>query len=152
MTERSHRIDPVICDRARALRRGLTPMERILWARLRDRRLAGLRFRRQHPLGEYIVDFYCPSVRVVIEIDGDTHAQQEAYDRERTDWLKKNGYRVIRFANGDVIRNLDNIMEAIRAECQTSEPPNLSLRGRGRAAGEGETIPGGQDSEAETRA
>jgi very-short-patch-repair endonuclease len=67
---------------------------------LRDRRLAGFKFRRQHPIGNFIVDFYCAGAnRLVIEIDGDSHADQEDYDAARTDWLEGHGFRMIRFTN-----------------------------------------------------
>jgi very-short-patch-repair endonuclease len=117
MDEKLHRINPVIRDHARKLRRPMTPMEKLLWARLRDRRLEGFRFRRQHPSGPYIADFYCASAQLVIEIDGDSHATQEQYDQTRTRWFQENGYRVVRFTNRDVVGNLDSVMEAIRAEC-----------------------------------
>ena len=117
MNEKLHRIKPMIRDRARELRRPMTPMEKLLWARLRDRRLEGFRFRRQHPAGSYIADFYCASAQLVIEIDGDSHATQEQYDQRRTQWFQDNGYRMVRFVNSDVVNNLDSVMEAIRAEC-----------------------------------
>ena len=101
----------------------MTPMERLLWARLRDRRLENFRFRRQHPVGPYIADFYCPSAQLIIEIDGDSHASQEEYDQRRTKWLDENGYRVVRFTNDDVVNNLDGAMEAIRAECLQATSP-----------------------------
>jgi len=82
-----------IQGRARELRRELTPAEGKLWSHLRLKQLCGFRFRRQHAIGSYIVDFYCPSRGLVIEIDGDTHVDREEYDAERTEWLEEQGLR-----------------------------------------------------------
>jgi very-short-patch-repair endonuclease len=123
MNERLHRINPVTRSRAQELRDSMTPMERLLWARLRHRRMEGIRFRRQHPVGPYIADFYCASTQLVIEIDGDSHARQEENDQRRTQWLNKNGYRVIRFTNDDVVNNIDGVMEVIRTECLQATSP-----------------------------
>ena len=92
---------------ARELRRTLTPAERTLWQRLRRGQLAGYGFRRQYPVGRFIADFSCPAAKLVVEIDGDSHAQQADYDAERTRWLmEEKSYRVLRFTNEDVHRNL----------------------------------------------
>ena len=92
---------------ARALRRDLTPSERILWQALRRRRLAGLGFRCQHPLGSFILDFCCPEHRLVVEIDGTGHqeAEQREYDKRRTQHLQSYGYRVLRFRNEEVLHH-----------------------------------------------
>jgi very-short-patch-repair endonuclease len=84
------RAQPEIQARARQLRRELTPAERKLWARLRYRQLEGLHFRKQHPVGRFIVDFFCAKAKLIIEIDGDTHAEpdQAEYDQARTIWLE----------------------------------------------------------------
>jgi very-short-patch-repair endonuclease len=88
--------------------------ERILWRRLRDRRLAGAHFRRQHPLGPYIVDFFCAPARLAVELDGVTHDEQAGYDERRTRWLEQNhGCRVLRFSNQDVMRHLEAVLETI---------------------------------------
>jgi very-short-patch-repair endonuclease len=116
-TEKQHRIYPPILARARELRQPQTPAESKLWARLRNSQL-GFKFRRQHPIDRFIVDFYCAACRLVVEIDGDSHAQQIEYDAARTDWLNERGYRVIRFANRDVYQNLDAVLEVILGECQ----------------------------------
>lgn len=91
---------------ARRLRQHLTPTEVQLWSALRCRQLAGLKFRCQHPVGRFIVDFYCPSCKLIIEVDGDIHAQQKAYDEARTEQLQSFGYQVLRFANEEVLSNL----------------------------------------------
>jgi very-short-patch-repair endonuclease len=97
---------------ARALRRGSTDTERRLWAVLRDRRLAGYRFRRQHPIGDFIVDFVCTKHHLVVEADGGQHADSEA-DERRTKILKEEGWRVIRFWNNDVLANTEGVVETI---------------------------------------
>jgi very-short-patch-repair endonuclease len=137
MTKKQHRLKPSILAAARELREPLTPAERKLWARLRDRQLDGIKFRCQHPIGRFVVDFYCAACGLVIEIDGDSHAEQVEYDRARTVWLNEQGYRVIRFFNGDVYERIDAVLEAILAECEKQDspsPPPLSLGGRGELA------------------
>jgi lysyl-tRNA synthetase class 2 len=98
---------------ARRLRRDQTDAERALWFRLRDRRLAGLKFRRQMPLGRYVVDFCCESARLIVELDGGQHSEREKEDRERTEALEAMGYLVLRFWNNDVLRNTDGVVESI---------------------------------------
>lgn len=120
--ERRHRVHPRLLASARQLRRPLTPAEAKLWRRLRSRRLATLKFRRQHPLGPFVVDFYCPRAKIVIEIDGDSHALQERYDQERTAWLNAHGYRVLRFGNREVLQNLDGVLTKILEACVRVAP------------------------------
>ena len=115
------RTTATIQERAKQLRREQTPAERKLWSRLRRKQLNGLRFRRQHPIGRYIVDFCCVSQALVVEIDGDTHSVQEQYDQERTAWLEDRGYRVIRFTNRQVERQIDAVLDAIARECGAEE-------------------------------
>ncbi|MGH2524959.1 MAG: endonuclease domain-containing protein [Anaerolineales bacterium] len=101
--------------RARQLRREMTPAERKLWQRLRRGQLDGARFRKQHPVGRFILDFFCARSKLVIEIDGDTHVTQMEYDAERTQWLsEQKDYRVIRFTNDEVHHNLVAVLERIR--------------------------------------
>jgi len=109
--------------RARELRKNSTDAERKLWWRLRYRQLDGCRFRRQVPIGRYIVDFACLSHRLLIEIDGSQHGERMAYDQARTRWLESRGYRVVRFWNGDMLRDADGVVEAIwRALSETPHP------------------------------
>ncbi len=127
-------IRPAIKARARELRQPQTPAEAKLWACLRDRQTGGFKFRRQHPIDRFIVDFYCPACRLVIEIDGDTHAEQVEYDQARTGWLNEQGYHVIRFSNRDVVRHLEGAIEVILEECQRLSSPSPQpspLRGEG---------------------
>jgi len=115
-TQHTH---PVILARARELRRPMTPHEAKLWQHLRRKQLGGLKFRRQHPMYRFILDFFCPQRRLVIEIDGDTHADpaQQAYDQARTQWLEAHGLRVIRFTNRQVETNLDGVLQEIARHC-----------------------------------
>jgi very-short-patch-repair endonuclease len=107
---------------ARRLRQSATDAEMRLWSRLRGKQLEGFRFRRQHPMGRYIVDFFCPEAKLVVEADGGQHADNEA-DSIRADWLLAQGYRVLRFWNNDVLANTEGvlltILEALRE--QTAE-------------------------------
>ena len=100
--------------RARGLRRNPTDAEKKFWAALRRRALDGHRFRRQHPIGSYFVDFVCLERKLVIELDGGQHAVQEEYDRTRTARIEADGFTVLRFWNNDVLGNIDGCLETIR--------------------------------------
>jgi very-short-patch-repair endonuclease len=102
-------------QRARALRQRLTDAEKLLWRHLRNRGLGGWKFRRQYPVGPYIVDFICPEKNIVIEIDGGQHAANEALDLQRSAFLNKMGYRVLRFWNNEVLQETEAVLEAIFA-------------------------------------
>ncbi len=125
-------------EHARKLRSEMTEAERRLWALLRRKQLAGLRFRRQETIGPYIVDFCCSAAKLVVELDGDQHGSNDniLYDTARTRWLSESGYRVLRFPNGDVMREpqrvLDNVWRAIvESSCPLPEalrPPTLKGR------------------------
>ncbi|SRR5260370_15972437 len=106
-------------ERARELRENSTDAEHRRWSALRDRRLRGYRFRRQHPIGEFIVDFACTRHSLVVEADGDQHAENEA-DRRRTAWLEAEGWRVLRFWNNDALANTDGVVETILRELLVS--------------------------------
>jgi very-short-patch-repair endonuclease len=101
--------------RAKTFRTHQTPPEQALWKLLRAHRLSGMKFTRQVPVGPYIVDFAARAIKLAIELDGDTHASQVAYDAARTDYLQAQGYRVIRFTNADVMGNAPGVLEAILA-------------------------------------
>ncbi len=103
-------------ERARELRKAMTPAEKKLWQCLRSGQLDGAHFRKQHAVGTFIVDFYCAKSKLVIEVDGDSHAEQVEYDAQRTQWLnEQKHYRVIRFANREVLNNIEAVLEVIRA-------------------------------------
>ncbi len=110
--------------RARQLRHDSTPAERKLWWSLRGAALDGFKFRRQQRIGLFFGDFVCQSARLVIEVDGDTHAgpDAEAKDARRTAFLEREGYRVIRFTNADVMGNLEGVAEAIRFALGSAAP------------------------------
>jgi len=107
----------IMTDRATRLRAEMTAHERLLWKHLRGGAL-GCRFRRQHVLGCYIVDFACLERRLVIEVDGCQHAERQIYDEQRTRWLKAQGYRVLRFTNDEVQSELEAVVEEIRRYSQ----------------------------------
>ena len=109
---RSKRSTPKIMHRAGELRRELTPAEHKLWAQLRNDQL-GVNFRRQHAIGKFIVDFCSPRKKLIIELDGGQHLEQEAYDQERTEFLQSKGYRVLRFWNDDVLKDLNGVTQVI---------------------------------------
>lgn len=98
---------------ARDMRHKPTPAEDALWQRLRNRRVQGAKFRRQHSIGGYIVDFVCIDHHLIIEVDGDIHEQQRDYDAARQSFLEAQGFRVLRFSNGDVLRSLDAVVVVI---------------------------------------
>jgi very-short-patch-repair endonuclease len=100
-------------ERARELRQRSTDSERRLWHWLRDRQIDGVKFRRQVPIGVYVVDFVAADRRLVVEIDGGQHADQQEYDRRRTAWLEAQGYQVIRFWSNEVLSNTEGVIEAI---------------------------------------
>jgi very-short-patch-repair endonuclease len=108
------------------LRHPLTASEQILWKALRDSRLQGVKFRRQHPFGPYILDFFCVKAQLAVELDGSVHEQdeQEEYDRERTAYLEQCGLRVLRFKNQEVERNVEDVLDRIlEAASPTPQPP-----------------------------
>ena len=115
-TEGSRRIDPAIRRQAQQLRRPLTPAEACRWHYLRAKSLGGLKFRKQHPLGRFILDFCCIEHKLAIELDGDSHAERVEYDQARTEWLQAQGYRVMRFNNRDVMTNVEGVVAEIARE------------------------------------
>ena len=104
-------------ERRRSLRGDATPAERLLCAALRKSRLGGRKFRRQHGIGAYVVDFYCPAERLAVELDGSAHDSADAQraDGVRTDYLARRAIRVLRFANDDVRTNLEGVLTVIGA-------------------------------------
>jgi very-short-patch-repair endonuclease len=100
---------------ARSLRSNPTDAERKLWRLLRDKQLGGVRSRRQQPIGPYVVDFVCPEARLVVELDGSQHGEEEnaKYDEARTAWLESRGYRVVRFVNRDMLKSPETVADAI---------------------------------------
>ena len=107
---------PVTKEFRRQLRREETPTERMLWKRLRGKQLDGYRFRQQHGFGPYVLDFYCPSIRLCIELDGEVHDSQEAqqHDSDRTSFLNQNRIHVLRFRNEEVEQSIELVLQRIR--------------------------------------
>lgn len=105
--------NPFSQARAEELRQRPTDAERPLWRRLRLRQLEGYKFRRQVPLGPFIVDFLCLEANLVIELDGGQHVEAAGYDRNRTSYLQEQGFRVIRFWNGEVLQRTDEVVDEI---------------------------------------
>ena len=111
--KRSLRVPASVQMRARELRRTMTPAEARLWTRLRNRQLGGFKFRRQHPLGRYIADFYCAAHRLVVEIDGGIHTTQVEADKLRSENLEALSFRVVRFTNQEVETELEMVLQKI---------------------------------------
>jgi very-short-patch-repair endonuclease len=99
---------------ARTLRRQQTPHEQRLWSALRNRRLDGFKFRRQHAIGPFIADFACPEHKLIVELDGPSHDIAYQRDQRRDAWLAAQGYRVIRILNSDAMASFDGVIETIR--------------------------------------
>ena len=109
--------DAQLRDRARQLRRDLTLAEKILWRHLRARQFAGLKFRRQHPVGPFYPDFVCVEARLIVELDGETHLGREADDARRTAYLAREGWAVLRFWNTSMFDEEEAVLERIHQEC-----------------------------------
>jgi len=129
-----------LISRARQLRRDQTDAEKRLWYHLRARRLGGHKFRRQHPVGPYIADFYCEAARLVVEVDGGGHNEpgQRVYDQRRTEVLAGFGIRVVRFWNNEVLVQTEAVLEAILSALDNAPSPGLrptSPVGRGAPGG-----------------
>jgi very-short-patch-repair endonuclease len=99
--------------RARRLRRNQTPGEIEMWRILRNRQFSGAKFRRQHPIGPYIVDFFCAEHDLVIEVDGDSHAYKVKRDQDRSDWLSNQGYRIIRFTETEIQNQREDVLNEV---------------------------------------
>jgi very-short-patch-repair endonuclease len=111
------RVSRELQERARELRRNMTPAEKILWEKLRHNHLNGLQFRRQQIINPFIVDFYCHAKALVVEVDGDIHDLQQDYDTVRSRYLIAHGFRMLRVTNDDVIHNLLSVVHKIREAC-----------------------------------
>jgi len=109
-------------EKRRELRKNQTDAESVLWNKLRNKQMGGYKFFRQYGIGSYIADFYCPLLKVVIEVDGGQHYSEEAmvYDHKRKEFLKGAGIRVIRFNNLDILKNMEGVFESIQKELPLS--------------------------------
>lgn len=126
---KTRRFNPETLTRARENRAQLTPAETRLWSALRAGQLAGLKFTKQAIFEPYIADFACRTARLIVEIDGDSHAFQQDYDERRTAFLAAKGYRVLRFTNADVFGALDWVLHEIAQAAKPSPDPSLPGRG-----------------------
>jgi very-short-patch-repair endonuclease len=126
----------------KALRKRPTDAEQLLWMHLRMKQMEGLKFRRQHPIENYIVDFVCFENRIIIEVDGGQHAVESNKDGKRDSCLQQFGFKVLRFWNNEVLQNINGVLEIIRERCLSHPPLNplpsregkkskVSRRGRG---------------------
>ncbi len=136
-------------ERARDLRKTMSVPERKLWRALSGRKVSGLRFRRQHPIGPFIADFVCLERQLVVEVDGSQHAlgDQIEYDIRRTEWLKAEGYRVIRFWSNDVMQSLDGVVQSILEAAMNASPSCRrrafgTTRGKWKCASPSTRVPG----------
>ena len=112
----------------------MTDAERRLWQSLRLQQFDGYKFRRQHPLGHYVVDFVCLEAKLVVEVDGGQHSERQDYDASRTEWLRQKGFRVVRFWNHEVMNDIEAVKAAIwEALHEGSQPPSQPspLQGEG---------------------
>ncbi len=112
----------------------MSDAEQALWNVLRGRQVSDLKFRRQHPFGDYILDFVCLENKLIIEVDGGQHGEQVGYDENRTQKLQASGFRVLRFWNSEVPKGIESVKEKIWLavqELQPHPPPNLPLEGGG---------------------
>jgi len=121
---------------SRQLRENMTDAERHLWAKIRMKQINGYQFYRQKPIGDYIVDFFCPRAKLVIEVDGSQHFSDEMteYDRIRAEYMKGLGLRVLRFANTEVLKHVEGVVESIEKEIKIplGKSPLVPLFQRGR--------------------
>lgn len=126
-------------DLARRFRQEATEAERRLWGILRNKQFAGLRFRRQQPIGPFVVDFYCSAAKLIIELDGGQHAdpKRARYDAMRTRWLEQRGYHVLRFWNGDILTDSEIGPVLLKAIEAATTPLPEPLRGSTLPQGEG---------------
>ena len=116
---------------AKRLRHEMTDAERVLWREVRAHRFAGFKFKRQEPLGLYVVYFVCYEARLIVELDGGHHAEQQEADAERTRWLESRGFRVVRFWNNDVFTNIAGVMQEIEKNLTSPSPPLPGLLPQG---------------------
>jgi len=115
---RGQKVSPKTLERAKKLRSNMTPAEKILWKQLKGNRLNGLHFRRQQVVHGFFPDFYCHQHELIVELDGGIHEFQKEYDAEREAYLKSLGFRIIRFTNEEVTKNLKGVLQKIVEECK----------------------------------
>jgi very-short-patch-repair endonuclease len=122
-------------SRSRQLRQNMTDAEKKLWRGLRKNQIYEQKFRRQFPIGKYIVDFICLEARLIVEVDGGQHQDQRKYDEKRDAWLKGQNFNVLRFWNNDVLENFEGVMAIIMNTLEPSAPPSQPSPARGEGGG-----------------
>jgi very-short-patch-repair endonuclease len=120
-----------LADLAKSLRKRQTEAEKLLWWHLRSKQINSLKFRRQEPNGPYIADFVCFEKRLVIELDGGQHAVEQEKDKEREGWFYKEGFRILRFWNTEVLQNIEGVVEVIQRNCFNHPPLTPPIKGGG---------------------
>jgi very-short-patch-repair endonuclease len=120
-----------LADLAKSLRKRKTEAEKLLWWHLRSKQINSLKFRRQQPIGPFIADFVCFEKRLVIELDGGQHAIEQEKDREREGWFNKEGFRILRFWNTEVLQNIEGVVEVMRRACLHHPPLTPPIKGGG---------------------
>ena len=125
-----------LLDNAKSLRRNLTDAEQKLWYHLRAHRFMGRKFKRQKPIGRYVVDFICIEEKLIIELDGGQHAENVEYDQQRDLWLTSKGYTVLRFWNNELMNEMESVLERIRLALsnETLSPGPSPVNGGGERA------------------
>ena len=127
------RTTPKIFGRAKQLHRNMSPAEAILWKHLRAHRMADVHFRNHtcpggrcqgHAIGNYVVDFCAPRKKLIIELDGSQHLEQDAYDKQRREYLESKGYKVLRFWNNDVTNDIEGVIRAILQAMESESYPS----------------------------
>ena len=114
---------------AKILRKRPTDAEKLMWRHLRGKQLEGFKFRRQEPIGRYVGDFVCYEKRILVEVDGGQHSVEKDGDRKR--WLEGQGFKVLRFWNNDVLKNIQGVLEVIRRHCLSHPPLTPPIKGGG---------------------
>ena len=127
-----------LLERAKELRSRQTEAEQRLWYYLRAHRFMSMKFKRQKPLGSYIVDFICHEINLIVEVDGGQHQENAGYDQRRDAWLQEQGYTVLRFWNHEVMQEIEGVLEAIRLAAQGAPDPAALSPGPSPASGRGE--------------
>lgn len=122
--DNSRGIEKIIKEAAKGLRKDSTPAEKVLWEHLRTKKLGGYKFKRQQPIDKFVADFICFEKRLIIELDGEVHLSQKERDRERDNFLKESGFRVVRFPNVEIKKSIHEVLTKIKEELNR-EPENL---------------------------
>ncbi len=130
------RLSATTKQNSRNLRREMTDAEKLLWRHLRMKQFEGHKFRRQYPLGNYIVDFVCLEAALILEVDGGQHADNSASDDIRTQWLEGKGFRVMRFWNNDVLKNIEEVKLAVWNYLSKFQPPSQPSPCQGEGEGQ----------------